>query len=38
MNEALSQIQYDANGLVPAIVQDSVGISEEGVAHFRVCA
>jgi phosphoribosyl-ATP pyrophosphohydrolase/phosphoribosyl-AMP cyclohydrolase len=24
MNEGLSQIQYDANGLVPAIVQDSV--------------
>lgn len=24
MNEALSQIQYDANGLVPAIVQDSL--------------
>lgn len=24
MNEALSQIQYDANGLVPAVIQDSV--------------
>lgn len=24
MKEALSQIQYDANGLVPAIIQDSV--------------